>query len=414
MRLREVPAGGVTALAVMRRQDKYDTVRGGRPHHPPRHRTRLRRRETRPLATMEPRRRRQTALVVGVGVLMLLLFTATLDVSPPVDDVFTGKVLAPSPVLATSTAPGPASNSGESPEPVPVVESAAAYNVSLCIAPVCYRRGNLQASCVVEQEVACLEWMATESDCVQGGLPVPPSPVHSGGPVETVRYHMYWAGALTRVALLSLKSFLVTQPAASTRLTLWTTPPGDSAGGRSPADLVALLANGDPEAATVLTWAPRVEVRAFRVADEWAAIRADFDGIPADLRLPDAPGGGQPVGFSDLVRLIVLDRYGGVYVDMDVLFVRDLSPLLHIAPFVYGWGCDDDLINTAVFALAARSNVAWALMNAALDRVRLLAPFFERHGRTCQGCRRVGRARAGPDYRVTWAGSRVSRLLDRG
>lgn len=240
-----------------------------------------------------------------------------------------------------------------------------AFNFSRCIPEVCYKAATDQAICVVEQEVDCLQRMRIESDCVQGGLPVPPSPVHDAA-TGTVRYHMYWNGPLTRVALLSLKAFLVTQPAASTRLTLWTSG--------APDDLVF-----SEECLRILDM-PRIDVHTFDLEAEWAAIRDDFDGLPTNLTLPTP--GGSPVGFSDVVRLILLYRYGGVYVDVDTLLVRDLSPLLHLAPFMYGWGCDDDLLNTAVFALAAGSREAYDLLDEALHRLKLLAPYFEKRSGT--------------------------------
>ncbi|CAG8643145.1 5573_t:CDS:2, partial [Racocetra fulgida] len=36
------------------------------------------------------------------------------------------------------------------------------------------------------------------------------------------------------------------------------------------------------------------------------------------------------VGFSDIVRFVLLHRYGGMYLDADVLCLRDLSPIYHL------------------------------------------------------------------------------------
>jgi hypothetical protein len=40
---------------------------------------------------------------------------------------------------------------------------------------------------------------------------------------------------------------------------------------------------------------------------------------------------------GDVFRLLVLHKYGGIYIDMDVLILRDLSPLNELE-FLYQWG----------------------------------------------------------------------------
>lgn len=40
---------------------------------------------------------------------------------------------------------------------------------------------------------------------------------------------------------------------------------------------------------------------------------------------------------SDIGRLLILYKFGGIYYDFDNLFQRDLSPLMHIPEFVYCW-----------------------------------------------------------------------------
>ena len=44
---------------------------------------------------------------------------------------------------------------------------------------------------------------------------------------------------------------------------------------------------------------------------------------------PDLHGDGNPVARSNLARFAVLYRHGGVYADMDTMFLRDLRPLFH-------------------------------------------------------------------------------------
>ncbi len=36
---------------------------------------------------------------------------------------------------------------------------------------------------------------------------------------------------------------------------------------------------------------------------------------------------------SEVVRLLVLRKHGGIYCDVDTVLLRDLSPLAHLMPF---------------------------------------------------------------------------------
>lgn len=61
-----------------------------------------------------------------------------------------------------------------------------------------------------------------------------------------------------------------------------------------------------------------------------------------------------PVALSDVFRFVILHEHGGVYLDMDVMLLRDLRPLLvPNQPFAERWGCHDGLgdYNTAVLFL---------------------------------------------------------------
>jgi 2-polyprenyl-3-methyl-5-hydroxy-6-metoxy-1,4-benzoquinol methylase len=64
---------------------------------------------------------------------------------------------------------------------------------------------------------------------------------------------------------------------------------------------------------------------------------------------------------GDLFRLLILYRYGGVYVDCDVLLLRDLAPLLG-QEFLYQWGTELDKMNGAVMRLFAKSKTAENLL----------------------------------------------------
>ena len=53
------------------------------------------------------------------------------------------------------------------------------------------------------------------------------------------------------------------------------------------------------------------------------------------------------VRLSDQLRFLLLKRHGGIYVDSDMLLLRDLTPLCN-STFVYQWS-DKDADNSAVF-----------------------------------------------------------------
>ena len=55
------------------------------------------------------------------------------------------------------------------------------------------------------------------------------------------------------------------------------------------------------------------------------------------------------VAFSDFVRFLVLYKYGGIYVDGDVIFLRDMRPFWN-KNFVHRWSFTEDY-NTAVMGL---------------------------------------------------------------
>ena len=52
---------------------------------------------------------------------------------------------------------------------------------------------------------------------------------------------------------------------------------------------------------------------------------------------------------SDLLRILALHKYGGVWVDMDVIFLRDFKPLLN-QEYMYQWGSETDFASEGACA----------------------------------------------------------------
>jgi hypothetical protein len=64
---------------------------------------------------------------------------------------------------------------------------------------------------------------------------------------------------------------------------------------------------------------------------------------------------------GDLFRILVLYKYGGVYLDFDVVLLRDFSPLLQ-QEFMYKWGLEKKMINGAIMRMFKESTLALQLL----------------------------------------------------
>ncbi|KAF8439003.1 glycosyltransferase family 32 protein [Boletus edulis BED1] len=140
-------------------------------------------------------------------------------------------------------------------------------------------------------------------------------------PNDRIHYHAYWRVDLAPFGERQeymLKSFFATQNVDNTRLIMWS--------------------NGDLNVYPIIRkyLAQFPDAFELRVADVEALAR----GTPLDgtslLNLNDKKAWID----GDLVRLLVVWTYGGVWIDMDSLLTRDLAPLLE-HEFVTQWDCYD-------------------------------------------------------------------------
>ncbi|KAI0701387.1 glycosyltransferase family 32 protein [Cytidiella melzeri] len=142
-------------------------------------------------------------------------------------------------------------------------------------------------------------------------------------PQERTQYHTYWRSDLADFGERQewmIKSFFATQNLDTSRLILWSN--GDLGQNkivqkwirRYPDSFTLKLVNLD----VLAKGTSLQESKLLRVKDK----KAWIDG--------------------DLVRLLVLWAYGGVWVDMDSLLTRDLAPLLE-HEFVTQWDCYDKI-----------------------------------------------------------------------
>lgn len=71
---------------------------------------------------------------------------------------------------------------------------------------------------------------------------------------------------------------------------------------------------------------------------------------------------------SDLLRLLVLYKYGGIWIDMDIILLRDFKPILD-QEYMYMWGSEVDFVQqgacASVLSLKKKSEFALKLLEEA-------------------------------------------------
>ena len=164
------------------------------------------------------------------------------------------------------------------------------------------------------------------------------------------RYHLYWRGGFGLKQSFAVKSFLATQDLASAELWLWL----DAERGY------------EGHAENPLLRPPLPFLRVGRFDPEVEAHDTPLAKRLELYRMVDSRKR------SDFFRLVALYKYGGTYVDMDTMFLRDMRVLLDdpYVPdeFCYRWSADQPHGNSAVLRLRQGSDTARALMAASAER----------------------------------------------
>ena len=162
-----------------------------------------------------------------------------------------------------------------------------------------------------------------------------PNTVHK----EHTDYHIFWNVGLPfgRKQMLPIKSFLCTQNLNNSTLNVW-----------SNIDL------SDNE--YLKPYLPYINVKIWNPIKESqnTPLENRFDLLGVNDNMNWAAG--------DLFRILVLHNYGGVYVDVDVVFLKDFAPLLN-QEFMYKWSFQKDMINGAIMRMFKNSQLSIDLMN---------------------------------------------------
>lgn len=163
--------------------------------------------------------------------------------------------------------------------------------------------------------------------------------------LQTVeRYHTYWHGAFSSKQAFAVKSFLATQDLNNSELWLWLDSENGYAGYENNAHLKPFLSF-----ISVKHFDPDAEARDTPLAEKTEL----FTRVAPTQR-------------SDFLRHVALYKHGGTYVDIDTMFLRDMSPLLrneHLHDeFCYRWSAHLPYGNSAVLRLSQYSETARALL----------------------------------------------------
>lgn len=208
------------------------------------------------------------------------------------------------------------------------------------------------------------------------------------GPI--IPYHVYWSGPATWRVEVFIKSYLYTQNLACSRLWIWLDAD------RSPTAVETML-DQDPLFARFLTFVERGDIKLMSWKfPQRMPLPKEFDntdgiGYYKNRGSPNAHGevavadgiiedrDGQqwvtltpkqmtffPQAISDAVRFVILHLHGGVYMDMDVLMLRDMRPLLlpKVHDFAERWAAHSHPgdFNTAIMSLTANSSLSSYLL----------------------------------------------------
>lgn len=158
-------------------------------------------------------------------------------------------------------------------------------------------------------------------------------------------YHCYWYGETGRKQVFSIKSFLCTQDLNKCKVILWLDIQNGFENYRQNPFLKIIL--------------PFIEVRAYD-----PILEAKDTLWENHLELPNEQR--DLVKRCDAFRFLILYKYGGVYFDLDVMFLKNLGGLLN-SEFCYAWETQP-YANSAILNLKCKSDICMYLLQKSIVR----------------------------------------------
>lgn len=177
---------------------------------------------------------------------------------------------------------------------------------------------------------------------------------------QYVYYHTYWdiepnnESYQQRVLKLNLLSYLATQNLCCTKFILWKS-------NKFPKNLLSNLTFMFSNYLNI------IQFKTFNTTELCKTTQSFKDHNICQLSSNEHSNYKNIVGFSDFVRFFVLDQYGGIYTDGDVIYLQNMQ-LFWYFNFAYRWSFLTDKINTAVLGINKLIDPA---INNLYDRVLL-------------------------------------------
>ncbi|CAG8815464.1 41999_t:CDS:2 [Gigaspora margarita] len=190
----------------------------------------------------------------------------------------------------------------------------------------------------------CLDYL----DSKQADYLVKPSSPKYCDENDPMIFHVYWRGKSTEKIALMIKSFLYTQPLRCSCLYIWVDENYE--------DLRL-----DKKIWPLIRFSGKNLFFKKWVTDEQLNSDPIFLGWKSKISLNQ-----NVVGFSDIVRFVLLYRYGGMYLDADVLCLRDMRPIYNLNfDFAYRWSFWTHY-NTAILRLQLNSTIGRIIIKEAM------------------------------------------------
>ena len=157
-------------------------------------------------------------------------------------------------------------------------------------------------------------------------------------PAEVTNFHIY-TEVKTDKELECVKSYFATQNLDHTKLIIWSDYDISEQGNLKP-------------------YRDKIDFRIYNAVEEARnTILENCDKLQAI--------DGKYYQQSDLLRILILHKYGGVWIDMDVILLRDFKPILD-QEYLYQWGMELDFINEgccgSVMSIKKQSTLSFKLL----------------------------------------------------